>query len=141
MSVLTFSVIKSDEEIVTMDYFCGTVKPSSELSIAIRIWNNRYAIQSTTDATIRRLGIHFESIEDDYLLEHLTATVGGALCKKEIINSRLHIHTDTVLSGQPNNGDDSVYTSNFMDVLLSINLPERAKSDDMKKFYLTVFDN
>lgn len=136
---ISWYISEDNDYIQDSEYYLGSFSPDTEINLKVQVWNNRYGKTNVDSIPNARLAIYFDSVEDSMLLNYCSVTVGDTVYSKVPVMFNKGIIDVGMLSGNSNNGLDSVDNIyNFKTITLSFkDFPSNLKNG-IKNMYLDI---
>lgn len=138
-SKISWYILEDEDYIQDNEFYLGSFSPDTEINFKIQVWNNRYGKSNVESIPNARLAIYFDSIEDSVLLKYCSVSISGDEHVKIPIMSNKGILDIGLLSGNSNNGLDSMdnmYNFKNIEVMFK-GFPSNLKNG-IKNMYLDI---
>lgn len=124
--------------------YLGTATSASSLTVNLRLWNNRYGTEDTSNLTNFALRLSFSTVEDSKLLQYCSVTYNNATCSQKTVGNHAIVTfpSGTNISGSANNGVTSENPNNYLDFQLKFAVDDNSilKENDLKNLYIEIIE-
>lgn len=141
---ITWFVKKSDDTSYNEDaeFYAGTYNQTTNLSIDIKIWNNRYGTENVKNLTDFGFKVWFDDEEDASLLKYFTFMLNNEIGLDPVITKNealIQMPAGFAISGEMNDGSDH-NTKNYMTLRIVLQIPasKKIKLNDLKTLNFTI---
>ncbi len=124
-------------DLIDEEYFAGTVSPSDiNVTFQFQVWNNKWGSEMVYDIDNPSLTLTFDYVEDNQLLNYCSVRIdNGAFVTGEIINNKMTVPLNRMLSGEANKGSFTD-TSNYARIAIKFGPITYGMKNDLKSLII-----